>query len=120
MSSGDVWHEANAWPTDPDGDMTPILEASIEQAKQRHPSGADKAPGVVLTQDDRCDQCNAAAAYRVTRTLFDAVNTHESAPVLDFCLHHWRKNFPPMVAQGWAVTGGNPALLQELGQADGT
>lgn len=92
-------------PTDPDGDMVPILRASVEEAKMRHPSGSEKSQGVLLVATDRCDACPAAAAYRVM---------HRSPPdwrVLDFCVHHWKKNFPRMVDQGWVVVGGNPDTM---------
>ena len=95
------------WPKNPNGDMAPILNDSIEAAKARHPSGVDVVglTNVVLDNADRCDsQCGAAAAYRVGK---------EGAS-LDFCLHHWRKVFPMMQPKGWVVIGGNPSLLAEL------
>jgi hypothetical protein len=99
------------WPADPFGDMTPILQASVEAAMQRHPSTSGDIPGVALTAADRCDECSAAAAYRVR---------HRTKQwELDFCMHHWRKHFPGMLRFGWAVVGGNPDLLSELGEADG-
>jgi hypothetical protein len=107
-----------AWPEDPDGDMAPILEASVEAAKARHPSGralydeAFPGNGVMLTADDRCDRCNAAAAYRVAK--FAAGRPLQLD--LDLCLHHWKKNFPSMVSKGWLTIGGNPNLLAELNQ----
>jgi hypothetical protein len=99
---------STAWPNDPTGDMVPILEASVEAAKQRHPSGLAKPPADMLTSEERCDGCPAAAAYRYKRK--------ERSSVLQFCLHHHNKNFSPMVAQGWAVIGGNPVILAALGQ----
>lgn len=87
-------------------DMAPILETSIEVAKMRHPSGADKPKHIVLTATDRCDACSAGAAYRVARQ-YDLP--------LDFCVHHWKKLFPQMQKVGWAVVGGNPDLLAALG-----
>lgn len=114
------------WPNDPNGDMTPILRASIEEAKTRHPSGKVKGFTVVaqheptldetfsshpsgnqLTAADRCDSCIAAAVYRVAmadRTL-----------ALDYCLHHWRKHFPVMSAQGWGIIGANAELAAAIG-----
>jgi hypothetical protein len=141
MNSADAWHESNDsdigrtfevyleqynrtvesmmdWPADPDGDMVPILERSVEAAKQRHPSAQSAPPlgpvvigqAVMLDKLDRCDHCGSEAVYRVAKSL-------DTDPMsLDFCLHHWRKNFPPMVSQGWATVGGNPSLLAEMGQ----
>ena len=108
------------WPADPNGDMTPILEASIDEAyqaaRERHPSGKEKSPvGVLLSNGDRCDRCGAVAAYRVARRVEGPlIGTVDQ--ILDYCLHHWRKHFGPMVDQGWAVIGGNPDLLEALGQ----
>lgn len=101
------------WPADPDGDMTPILEASVEAAKTRHPSGVGKPGAVQLTAADRCDNnCGAGAAYRVA---------HKLKPmILDFCGHHFRKHFPAMVDQEWAVVGGNPDLLTEQNRLKGS
>src|SRR5688572_9210476 len=100
------------WPADPQGDMAPILEASVEAAKKRHPSGNASSPGVILTAVDRCDGCGAGAVYRVTnRKVIDHLGVLGKTYTLDFCGHHWRKNFPGMVDQGWVVIGGNPDLL---------
>lgn len=114
------------WPEDPYGDMAPLLRASVEAAKARHPSGKmqgatvavepiiDEAfpqyrtPGdAVLTKADRCDNCIGEAVYRV--------QSSATATVLDFCLHHWRKHFPAMSAQGWGVIGANPELAAAIG-----
>lgn len=104
MNSADVWHPEN----NPDGDMVPILEASIEEAKRRHPSAQPALPvSVTLTTADRCDGCGAEAAYSVGRGDQDML----------FCRHHHLKNFPSMASQGWQVIGGNPTLLEELGEA---
>lgn len=106
------------WPEDPNGDMTHILEASVEAyeaAKERHPSGKEAAPpapvDVVdtvrepLTAADRCDAaCSAAALYRVRHD----VGGNE----LDFCHHHYHKLSPRMVA--WKVVGENASLYREL------
>lgn len=91
------------WPADPRGDMAPILQASVEAAMARHPSGGG-ASGILLTAADRCDSCGAGAAYRVCHK-----GGYEQ--VLDFCVHHWRKNFPSMVDKGWVVVGCNPDVL---------
>lgn len=105
------------WPQDPDGDMTPILEASMEAyeaARERHPSGAEVPPVPVdvvdtvreaLTSADRCDNdCSAGALYRVKLREM----------VLDFCHHHHHKHFPTMEPWGWKVVGENEGLLEEL------
>jgi hypothetical protein len=106
-------------PEDPNGDMVPILRASIEYVKclQRHPSGKgastviepiiDEAvpERVVLTAADRCDSCGARTYFRVMMRM----DTPDIAqPTLDFCAHHFRKNFPAMATKGWAVIAGNP------------
>lgn len=112
------------WPTSPDGDMTPILELSIEvvAAMKRHPSGrapmtpapqgeafpAHRPAGIKLTATDRCDACGGAAVFRVAKKETLSVT-------LDFCGHHWRKSFPKMADSGWAVIGGNPDLLPAAG-----
>lgn len=96
----------SSWPSDPDGDMAPVLEQSIEAAKRRHPSGVEiiAVTNIVLTALDRCDtDCSAAAVYRVT--------SGATATELDFCGHHWRKHFPAMALKGWTVTGTNPELM---------
>lgn len=90
------------WPADPRGDMVPILEASVEAAKQRHPSGSSSAQGVTLNATDRCDGCGAGAVYRVSRN---------GGALFDFCGHHWRKHFPKMVDEGWVIAGVNPDLV---------
>lgn len=114
MSSADAWHESNAettWPRDPNGSLIPLLEASVEVAKQRHPSASGDAPGVVLTAADRCDNdCSAAALYRLKLRNM----------VLDFCHHHKAKYFPEMEKWGWEVVGQNPTLLAELYSDDRT
>lgn len=104
----------SSWPSDPDGDMTPVLEQSIEAAKQRHPSGVEivGVTNLVLNLLDRCDSCGAAAVYRVGAQMATP-ELHQ--PTLDFCGHHWRKNFPKMALTGWLVTGTNPALVGETG-----
>lgn len=112
MNSADAWHESNApaWPDDPNGSMLPILEASIEAAKARHPSAQSPpvAPpdAIVLTAADRCDAaCSAAALYR----------TAKGNRYLDFCRHHLFRYFPKMSnEQGWKVVGSNPELFAEL------
>lgn len=103
------------WPADPDGDMTPILEASVEAAKERHPSGKDIGTGAheaiegavvgeVLVAADRCDNdCPAAALYRLALREMR----------LDFCGHHQRKHFPEMEKWGWTIIGRNPELAPE-------
>ncbi|MFF5973638.1 hypothetical protein ACFY7C_19135 [Streptomyces sp. NPDC012769] len=101
------------WPADPRGDMTPILQASIEAAKGRHPSGKEKPVSVVLTAADRCDGCGAAAGYRVAKRIPGCEVEVVSNSLLDFCVHHWRKNFPKMVDRGWIVIGVNPDVMQE-------
>ena len=107
----------STWPETPDGDMVPILSASIQAVQARHPSASGKAPGLLLSVSDRCDACGAAAGYRVAQKPPEGEVVYVvDAPTLDFCVHHFRKNFPPMVAQGWAVIGGNPDLLSALGE----
>lgn len=134
MSSGDVWHEDEE--TKNADDLEALLglsvelvdtmnkaqrEVDMEAAKARHPSsqpgpsaldGVTRPGAAVLTAADRCDHCSASAVYRVA-------DGKAQNRVLDFCLHAFRKHFPPMVAQGWAVIGGNPELLQVLGQTEG-
>jgi hypothetical protein len=100
----------STWPADPQGDMVPILEASVEAAKKRHPSGNSSVQGVILTAVDRCDGCGAGAVYRVSHVRWDGDLASEFK-TLDFCGHHWRKNFPTMVDKGWVVNGTNPDLL---------
>ena len=103
------------YPTDPYGDMVPILEASIEAAKSRHPSGkaipmeateelTEPSPLIVLTPADRCDnECPAGAAYRLALREMR----------LEFCGHHHRKHFPEMEKWGWVVIGTNPDIVKE-------
>lgn len=118
MSSADMNHPTNsgAWPEDPYGDMTPILEASVEAAKQRHPSGKGDAPtpaepevlADVLTAADRCDNgCGAGALYLLRHT-----DGHELA----LCHHHRHKHAHRMTA--WAVVGQNSSLMAELYRTD--
>jgi hypothetical protein len=134
------------WPEDPYGDMVPILKASIEAAKARHPSGKTKEPDMVsewvagqtvgesepvtdeapvyaniLTAADRCDHCGAAAVYRVMRADL-AINDdlkRSGNPTLDFCLHHQRKHFPGMLANGWTIVGTNAELAAAMGGEEG-
>lgn len=103
---------SSGWPQDPDGDMVPVLEQSIEAAKARHPSGAElpPAPSIVLNALDRCDSCGGPAVYRVG---FRMDTPELQQPTLDFCGHHWRKSFPAMVDVGWQVTGTNPELVSD-------
>lgn len=82
------------WPQDPNGDLAPILQASLDECRRRHPSG--KAVGSVkteLTAADRCDRCGAAAGFRLRKQ-----DLH-----LDFCVHHYRKNTEAMKKDGWEV-----------------
>jgi hypothetical protein len=113
VNSADAWHDSNAWPNNPTGDMVPILEASVEAAKERHPSGKGEAmPSYrsdgfadVLTAVDRCDEgCSAAALYRLQLREM----------TLEFCHHHHAKHFPGMEPWGWKVTGMNASLHAEL------
>jgi hypothetical protein len=129
MNSADAWfedpigtnaHEAieeavvsdilpDAWPNDPNGSLIPILEASVEEAKKRHPSASGDGPGEVLTAADRCDAgCGAGALFRMRRALNGVVR------VLDFCHHHKRKLGPNLEAGGWTISGQNPTLMAEL------
>lgn len=107
MRSGD-------WGQEPEGTKT-LKEAEMDAAKQRHPSGKDVPPVKakplpeaatdVLTAADRCDQgCGSGALYRVKLR----------ALIMDFCHHHHHKLFPTLEAQGWAVGGTNPGLMEEL------
>ncbi|MEV7566467.1 DUF7455 domain-containing protein [Streptomyces tanashiensis] len=102
------------WPADPRGDMAPILRASVEAAKMRHPSGGGPS-GVTLTAADRCDACGAAAVYRVEKELLlqpeGYTQPYINVSALEFCGHHWRKHSPLMVDDGWAVVAVNPALI---------
>jgi hypothetical protein len=124
MSSADMNHPSNSgvWPEDPYGDMAPILEASVEAAKERHPSGKEIGTGAheaieeeihgapdVLSQADRCDNdCTAEALYRLQ--LRDMT--------LEFCHHHHAKHFPAMSPWGWKVVGRNASLHAELYRTD--
>ena len=98
---------ATPWPADPRGDMVPILEASVEEAKKRHPSGSRRSNTDNLNAADRCDGCGAAAVYRVEKDR----EPHLPVAALEFCGHHWRKNFPGMAGDGWLVVAVNPALV---------
>lgn len=103
------------WPSDPDGDMVPILEASIEAAKRRHPSGkavtvnattsSPPVPAPPTQPMDRCDACSAAAMFRAHRYA-----ANKLTGVLDMCGHHWRKHSAAMFAAGWLVVSGTPAF----------
>lgn len=100
--------------------MTPILQASIDAAKARHPSGKAMAMTAPLTAADRCDRCSAAAAYRIQKTLYpDALldPTVMDVPTptltLDFCGHHWRHVAADMYAEGWKVTAANADVARE-------
>ncbi|WP_406530719.1 hypothetical protein [Streptomyces sp. I8-5] len=92
------------WPQDPDGDMTPILEQSIEAAKERHPSGTAIPVGLYLTAHDRCDNCSAAAQFRVHRI---------GGLELDFCGHHWQKHHVALYSGGWFVVAGTKLAMEE-------
>jgi hypothetical protein len=100
----------STWPANPQGDMTQILEASVEAAKLRHPSGKDvspeSAPDVpdTLTAADRCDRCSAGALYQLQH------RTKQLELVL--CHHHGRRLAPVM--GDWTVTGQNLSLMREL------
>lgn len=110
-----------AWPHDPYGDMAPILEQSIEAVKARHPSG--KAPPMaILTAYDRCDNCSAAAQFRVQIELVDPDAWHVgidgdlvpvTPPTLDFCGHHWQKHHAILYAAGWYVVAGTKLAMEE-------
>lgn len=137
MNSADAWHESNGigaafeqylevynktteavmagnWPEDPNGDMVPILEASVEAAKERHPSGvvttdvalpevpAESLPDT-LTAADRCDTgCGGAALFMVSAGLHP----------LAYCHHHAASLLPGM--PGWKKIGQNSSLMEEL------
>lgn len=113
MSEDDAWSPAN-----PDGDLVPILEASLAAAKQQHPSGKDdtftepeayaSAPvDGALTNADRCDEdCPQAALYRLQLR----------SMVIEFCAHHHAKHFPVMERQGWRIIGTNDSLAASLSQ----
>lgn len=112
MSSADMNHPVNSgvWPDDPYGDMTPILEASVEEAKQRHPSGKAGADDVadVLTSADRCDDCGAGALY--------LLRSAKSNRELALCHHHGHKYGSAM--SGWSIVGQNLGLMRELYSTD--
>ncbi|MGW2207161.1 DUF7455 domain-containing protein [Streptomyces sp. NPDC001774] len=94
------WSSSN-----PDGDLTPVLQASIDAAKLRHPSG--KANAIMLSVQDRCDRCGAGAAYRICKAPGGGRRL-----TLDLCGHDWRRNAADMYAEGWVVIAGNPDELQ--------
>lgn len=103
MNSADAWHESNTWPQNPAGDMSPILQASIDaetarrqEAIARHPSGKG-TPMPTLTAHDRCDGCGAAALYRL------ADISGPESKTLDFCGHHHRQHSPTLLKKGWTV-----------------
>lgn len=102
MSAADFSSKDWTWPAKPDGDMAPILEASIEAEQAKNAEGIPPGAivtGIVLTAADRCDAgCGAAAVYRVSAGLNP----------LDYCGHHWRKFKPSMT--GWTVIGVNAEL----------
>lgn len=104
MSSADVWHPSN----NPDGDMVPILEASVEEAKQRHPSATPEAPDN-LTAADRCDRCSAGALYRLGHRVKTALE-------LVLCHHHGKALAPVM--SDWTIVGVNLGLMTELYAGD--
>jgi len=100
------------YPADPHGDMVPILSASIEAAKLRHPSGkgVPVEPVVAgLTKADRCDGCGAQAHYRVGKGT--------EVGDLDFCAHHFREHYPRMVDQGWFIIFASPSpwVTEQMG-----
>lgn len=103
----------DAWPNDPNGSLVPILEASVEAAKERHPSNSGDTPGVVLTGADRCDGCSQQALYRVVKQSVGLPLLSETHTI-DFCRHHHGKHFPEMEKTGWTVVGTNPTLHAEL------
>jgi hypothetical protein len=109
VNSSDVWHESNLGPDNPDGDMAPVLAASVAEAIARHPSG--KGIGMAtLTAADRCDACGAAAAYRVGTDREQVGTEIVYRKVLDYCLHHWRKHYPKMSEQGWGIVSARPDI----------
>lgn len=109
------------WPDDPYGDMVPLLRASVEDAKRRHPSGkgnvmegVQEEIEVCLTAADRCDMCSAAAQFRMQMQLLDPDSWRMGLdgdlepvprPTLDFCGHHYVKNSIMLSSSGWNVTG---------------
>lgn len=103
MNSADAWHDSNVWPHKPDGDMAPILQASVQVEQERraaaiarHPSGKGLTMPT-LTVHDRCDGCGAQALYRVADT------SGPESKTLDFCGHHHRKHSPALLKKGWTV-----------------
>lgn len=104
-----------AYPEDPAGDMVPILEASIEAAKERHPSGKAvvDAPAVGTTEvvdiglGLACDEaCPQPALHRL--------RLGSKSMELDFCSHHYGKHFPGMKDFGWAIVGTSFELANQL------
>jgi hypothetical protein len=73
-----------SWPEDPDGDLTPILEASIALMEKAM---------TTLTAHDRCDRCSARAYHRLQK----------GELTLDLCSHHWRKHGKAMVEKDWEL-----------------
>lgn len=119
MNSADAWHPANAWPNDPNGSLVPVLEASIDAAKQRHPSASGDGPGVVLTAADRCDAgCGGGALYRVEKDNWihpeGYAQPYINVSAFEFCHHHHHKFFPKLEEQGYRIAGQNPTLVAEL------
>jgi hypothetical protein len=110
MNSADSWREdQKPWPQDPDGDMTPILAASIDMldelrraSMERHPAGKgfDMPSTPTLTAHDRCDGCGAQAYYKVAHEKNDDLQS------LLFCGHHFRKSIKNLTADGWIVVDG--------------
>jgi hypothetical protein len=95
--------------------MVPALEAAVEAAKQRHPSG--KSTGAIppplapedvadsLTAADRCDRCSAGALYQLQ---------HREKQQLELVLcHHHGQRFAPLMGD-WTVIGQNLGLMKEL------
>ena len=138
MSSADMNHPSNSgvWPEDPYGDMTPILEASVEAARERHPSGKDvgttaheaiegaiKADGEALpdalTAADRCDAgCGAGALYRVEKEFVIQPEGYAqpfiNVSAFEFCHHHHNRYFPKLEELGYRLVGQNATLKAEL------
>lgn len=125
------WQRAQREHAEQHDDMVPILEESIRlirearkadaarklaEAIARHPSGKDQimdtveattgpvVPPQSLTLHDRCDQCGAAALYRLNK------QTEVIPAELDFCGHHYFKNSPKMFDNGWSVVAVAPML----------
>lgn len=72
-------------PANPDGDLAPILQASV------HAEALRKLPPLNLK--DRCDRCGAQAIHRL----------HRNGSFLEFCNHHHNKTAPATLAQGFTV-----------------